>query len=65
MVDTMRHSPASVTEMSRWPVTHFRTVSVRGIDIFYREAGPVDAPSTASTTGHRWAIGSRSRIPAG
>ena len=26
------------------PVTHYRTVKVDGIDIFYREAGPADGP---------------------
>lgn len=26
-------------------VTHYRTVKIDGIDIFYREAGPVDAPT--------------------
>ena len=29
---------------SSLPVTHHRTVEVDGIDIFYREAGPADAP---------------------
>lgn len=27
------------------PVVHFRTIRVRGLDIFYREAGPADAPT--------------------
>ncbi|SRR5579883_825823 len=31
-------------ENSAMPVTHYRTVKVDGIDIFYREAGPADAP---------------------
>jgi pimeloyl-ACP methyl ester carboxylesterase len=26
------------------PVTHYRTATVDGVDIFYREAGPADAP---------------------
>jgi len=26
------------------PVTHYRTVKIDGVDIFYREAGPADAP---------------------
>ena len=26
------------------PVTHYRTVKIDGLDIFYREAGPADAP---------------------
>jgi pimeloyl-ACP methyl ester carboxylesterase len=26
------------------PVTHYRTAKIEGLDIFYREAGPVDAP---------------------
>ncbi|WP_250038347.1 alpha/beta fold hydrolase [Paractinoplanes maris] len=34
----------TTVERSALPVTHFRTVEVNGIDIFYREAGPVDAP---------------------
>lgn len=27
-----------------WPVTHHRTATVEGIEIFYREAGPAEAP---------------------
>jgi hypothetical protein len=26
------------------PVTHYRTAKIEGTDIFYREAGPADAP---------------------
>ena len=26
------------------PVVHYRTAKIDGIDIFYREAGPADAP---------------------
>src|SRR5579871_1516675 len=31
-------------ENSAMPVTRYRTAKVDGIDIFYREAGPADAP---------------------
>jgi pimeloyl-ACP methyl ester carboxylesterase len=31
-------------ELTRTPVTHHRTARVDGLDIFYREAGPADAP---------------------
>src|ERR1700678_4165632 len=27
------------------PVTHHRTAKVDGVDVFYREAGPTDAPA--------------------
>jgi pimeloyl-ACP methyl ester carboxylesterase len=27
------------------PIVHYRTVNIDGVDVFYREAGPVDAPS--------------------
>ena len=27
------------------PVVHYRTAKVDGVDIFYREAGPADAPT--------------------
>lgn len=35
-------SPAM--DASPIPVTHYRTANIDGIDIFYREAGPADAP---------------------
>lgn len=36
--------PSQATETSPMPVTHYRTAKIDGIDIFYREAGPADAP---------------------
>jgi pimeloyl-ACP methyl ester carboxylesterase len=30
---------------SEQPVVHYRTVNVRGLELFYREAGPADAPA--------------------
>lgn len=32
------------TEYAVAPVTHYRTAKIDGLDIFYREAGPADAP---------------------
>ena len=34
----------AVTPRSTFPVTHHRTTQLDGIEIFYREAGPADAP---------------------
>ena len=34
----------SATPSTRLPVTHHRTTKVEGLEIFYREAGPADAP---------------------
>ncbi|HVJ55527.1 MAG TPA: alpha/beta fold hydrolase [Aliidongia sp.] len=31
-------------ERTSFPVVHYRTVEIDGVDIFYREAGPADAP---------------------
>lgn len=35
---------AHVRPVNSAAVTHYRTIKVKGTDIFYREAGPVDAP---------------------
>ncbi len=35
------------------PVTHHRTARIDGIDIFYREAGPADAPVVCCCTAFR------------
>ncbi len=34
----------AMTELRSYPIVNHRTVNVRGIDLFYREAGPRDAP---------------------
>lgn len=34
----------SVTPAAAVPVIHYRTTRINGINVFYREAGPVDAP---------------------
>jgi pimeloyl-ACP methyl ester carboxylesterase len=44
MVDTVEYSQTPTSQSSQWPVIHFHTVSVNGVDIFYREAGPADGP---------------------
>jgi len=36
--------PSQAMDASSIPVTHYRTAKIEGIDIFYREAGPADAP---------------------
>ncbi len=36
---------ACASEQTTIPVVHYRTVKVDGVDIFYREAGPADAPT--------------------
>ena len=36
--------PAYAAEQPGIPVVHYHTASVDGVDIFYREAGPADAP---------------------
>jgi pimeloyl-ACP methyl ester carboxylesterase len=36
-------APAAITRPAP-PVVHYRTAKVDGVEIFYREAGPVDAP---------------------
>ena len=38
-------SATCVSEQAAIPVVHYRTVKVDGVDIFYREAGPADAPT--------------------
>src|SRR4051794_16707891 len=43
-VPATRHDPAPHPLTSAIPVTHHRTVTVDGVGIFYREAGPADAP---------------------
>ena len=35
---------AYAAEQAVPPTTHYRTAKVEGVDIFYREAGPADAP---------------------
>jgi pimeloyl-ACP methyl ester carboxylesterase len=42
--DTKPEMPATVSEGKQVEV-HYRTVKVGGLDIFYREAGPKDAPA--------------------
>jgi pimeloyl-ACP methyl ester carboxylesterase len=37
--------PAAQAPMPAWPEVRYRTVKVDGLDIFYREAGPKDAPA--------------------
>src|SRR5687768_17459122 len=42
---TPRTAPAQLTDgRTETSVTHHRTTKVDGVDIFYREAGPADAP---------------------
>jgi len=36
--------PAYAAEQPGIPVVHYHNASVDGVDIFYREAGPADAP---------------------
>lgn len=36
--------PAVTVDLTRLPVVHYRTEKVGDLDIFYREAGPADAP---------------------
>ena len=36
--------PSQAMNASPIPVTHYRTAKIEGIDVFYREAGPADAP---------------------
>jgi pimeloyl-ACP methyl ester carboxylesterase len=36
--------PSQVMDASPIPVTHYRTAKIEGVDVFYREAGPADAP---------------------
>src|SRR5436309_9982613 len=43
-VPATRHDPAPPSATGAIPVTHHRTVTVDGVGIFYREAGPADAP---------------------
>src|SRR3984885_9159371 len=33
-----------MSQKSAYPVTHHQTVTVDGVKLFYREAGPADAP---------------------
>jgi pimeloyl-ACP methyl ester carboxylesterase len=37
-------APAATSAMAPIPVTHYRTATVDGVGIFYREAGPADGP---------------------
>src|SRR5262245_29933289 len=36
---------ASVVAHAAAPVVHYRTASIEGVNVFYREAGPADAPA--------------------
>jgi pimeloyl-ACP methyl ester carboxylesterase len=36
---------ACVSEKAAIPVVHYRTAKIDGVDVFYREAGPADAPT--------------------
>jgi hypothetical protein len=38
-------APASKSAAAAMPVTHHRTATIDGVKIFYREAGPSDAPA--------------------
>ena len=38
-------------QQTTMPVVRYRTVKVDGVDIFYREAGPADAPMCFYCTG--------------
>jgi pimeloyl-ACP methyl ester carboxylesterase len=42
---TVSAAAATLHAAEAWPVTHHRTAKVSGLDIFYREAGPPDAPT--------------------
>ncbi|CCD90999.1 putative enzyme [Bradyrhizobium sp. ORS 375] len=43
-IPTTVSGPAQAAENTPIPVTHYRTAKIDDIDIFYREAGPADAP---------------------
>nr|WP_315802207.1 alpha/beta hydrolase [Bradyrhizobium sp. SZCCHNS3002] len=43
-IPAMVSGAAQAMDASPIPVTHYRTVKIDDIDIFYREAGPADAP---------------------
>lgn len=38
-------APSATSPAPAWPEVRYRTVKVDGLDIFYREAGPKDAPA--------------------
>src|SRR5690349_1836008 len=40
----MNSVDSSAASKSIFPVTHHRTATIEGLKIFYREAGPLDAP---------------------
>jgi len=44
VVTTSSRTPAANVEQARYP-THYRTVAIDGLSIFYREAGPKDGPT--------------------
>jgi pimeloyl-ACP methyl ester carboxylesterase len=44
VVTTSLRTPAANVEQARYP-THYRTVAIDGLSIFYREAGPKDGPT--------------------
>lgn len=44
MVGIAQKPSVAAVQEGELPVTHFRTATVNGIDIFYREAGPADGP---------------------
>ncbi|MEU7610596.1 alpha/beta hydrolase [Micromonospora sp. NPDC049204] len=45
MVGIAQKPSVAAVQEGEFPVTHFRTATVNGIDIFYREAGPADGPA--------------------
>ncbi|MET8252221.1 alpha/beta hydrolase [Micromonospora sp. NPDC005197] len=45
MVGIAQKPSTAAVQEGELPVTHFRTATVNGIDIFYREAGPADGPA--------------------
>ncbi|MCG5452422.1 MULTISPECIES: alpha/beta fold hydrolase [Micromonospora] len=45
MVGIAQKPSVAAVQEGELPVTHFRTATVNGIDIFYREAGPADGPA--------------------
>lgn len=49
IVQQSSSAPASAQMAPASPVTHFRTVKVDGLDIFYREAGPAAVPAGQPT----------------
>ncbi|MEU0549196.1 alpha/beta hydrolase [Micromonospora sp. NPDC005979] len=45
MVGIAQKPSVAAVQEGEFPVTHFHTTTVNGIDIFYREAGPADGPA--------------------